>query len=1129
VNAKTVILPDATDRERALEPDGSFIVQAPAGSGKTELLIQRYLSLLAVVDEPEEIIAITFTRKAATEMRTRILKVLAHARAGEPPPEAHLHTGYELARRALKRDRDRDWGVHEQPSRMRIGTIDSVNARIARRAPISAGFTCMNELVEHTQPIYCAAARETIGMAADGGEFGERLQQLLALFDNRADRLESLLAAMLARRDQWMRVTGAGLTQDLPGLRVELETALAELVRSPLGAADSMLIEDCRREIFEVLTYAGCSITIENPESPLAAWQDAEGFPQASVANLALWRSMASAFLTGKGEWRKKLDKRQGFPPDGKDMKARAMELIGALGEIPDLEQALEDVRLLPDPFYSEEQWEMLSVLLTALPLAAANLKREFAINRQTDYTEIAQEALAALGNEDEPTELGLALDYQVRHILLDEFQDTSRSQFDLLRKLTAGWQPGSGRTLFLVGDPMQSIYRFREAEVGLFVEAKDHGIGEVQLESLTLQANFRSDPALVGWFNALFEAIDPPVEDASTGTVRFAPGLATHDPDPDAGVSWHAVPYREDEFEAGQVVDLVRDSLSHWPADSIGILVRSRRHGVEVERALRTANIAVSGAGLETLEQQAVVQDLLALTRAMTHRGDRLAWLSVLRAPWCGLSLADLASIACDDLKACPWDIIRNSELPALSAEGRKRLANLRPVIERNLERYPSVPLRDCIEQAWLKLGGPATVAEESELELADRYFEFLDVMELGGDCNDNSALLTRLREFSKADPKSGARVQVMTMHKAKGLEFDTVILPGLGYPTKRSDRPILLWDEVPGADQAGTLVVAPMNPARQKNEGIYELLWRMEQGMEARELDRLLYVSVTRARKRLRLFAPLKKEKDGPGPAEPARGSLLERIWPVVSDQIVVETGIELPVSERADAWRKSGDWFEVAFPKVPADWARPAAPPAIAGLEYSVDAFEPEEPEFEWASPWARHAGSVVHQWLQRIAEDGSERYDRDRIEGMRTEFRRALRRMGTESESLDGAVDRVVDALAGALEDERGRWILSGHHAESTNEWPVSSGTGPEFHRLVIDRSFVCEDGRRWIVDYKTSTHEGTDLDRFLLEETERYRPKLRQYRDAVARLEDRPIRTALYFPLLNAFREIDLDA
>ena len=142
----------------------------------------------------------------------------------------------------------------------------------------------------------------------------------------------------------------------------------------------------------------------------------------------------------------------------------------------------------------------------------------------QADFTEIAQGVVRALGDPGEPTDLLLSLDVRIHHVLVDEFQDTSISQWELLDRLTAGWEPGDGRTVFAVGDPMQSIYRFREAQVGLFLRARHRGFGGVKLEPLTLSTNFRSWAGIVEWVNSAFARILPAQEDFAAGAVPYTP-----------------------------------------------------------------------------------------------------------------------------------------------------------------------------------------------------------------------------------------------------------------------------------------------------------------------------------------------------------------------------------------------------------------------------------------------------------------------------------------------------------------------------------------------------------------------------------------------------------------------------
>src|SRR5262249_21348287 len=154
--------------------------------------------------------------------------------------------------------------------------------------------------------------------------------------------------------------------------------------------------------------------------------------------------------------------------------------LFATLDGNADACRALLALRDSPPATYEPEQWEVLDSILQLLKLAAADLRVHFAERGIADFTAVLQGAVRALGEGDAPTNLLLSLDRKINHILVDEFQDASVSQWDLLERLTAGWEPGDGRTLFVVGDPMQSIYRFREAQVALFLKARREGLPSV-------------------------------------------------------------------------------------------------------------------------------------------------------------------------------------------------------------------------------------------------------------------------------------------------------------------------------------------------------------------------------------------------------------------------------------------------------------------------------------------------------------------------------------------------------------------------------------------------------------------------------------------------------------------------
>ena len=357
---------------------------------------------------------------------------------------------------------------------------------------------------------------------------------------------------------------------------------------------------------------------------------------------------MAEAFLTKTGSWRKSVMITTGFPPKT-PQKARFEELLTSLADNDELAAGLHRARSLPDPRYSDEEWRVLDALIRVLERAAGELELVFAETGQTDFTGLSRAALQGLGDEDSGfTDLGLYLDNRISHILVDEYQDTNWAQFHLLEKLTHGWQPDEHRTLFAVGDPMQSIYRFREAEVGLFMRTRDQGLGGLTLDSLRLDQNFRSKSEIVEWVNDTLGPAFPVTEDIAAGAVAYArsePGRG-----PGGGVETLARP--DARLEAEAIAERVERALAENVANEeykAAIIVRARSHLAEILPALKARGIPFRAVKLDPLATRPVVQDLLALARAIRFPADRTALLAVLRSPVCGLTLADLHALAGD------------------------------------------------------------------------------------------------------------------------------------------------------------------------------------------------------------------------------------------------------------------------------------------------------------------------------------------------------------------------------------------------------------------------------------------------------------------------------------------------
>jgi len=1097
-------IPDLAARRRALDPARSFIVQAPAGSGKTELLIQRYLLLLAAVEYPEEIVAITFTRKAAGEMRERVLRALVEARAGKAPESEHERSTLALAAAALARDTERAWNVTDNPARVRIQTIDSLCVALTRQMPMLSRFGSQPESIEDASELYLEAARATVELVESDGAVAQDVERLLTHLDNDVERIETLLADMLARRDHWLRhVHGRE--------REELQAALQNARRNALGRVRALLPAAAQAELRAVAGFALGNLA-------------GHGFSDAPED----WGRLARAFLTGDGDWRQRLTKSEGFPVGKAALpwKERALALFEALKPQVAFRAALADMRELPPEQYREEQWEVLGAILRLLPRAVGQLKLAFQARGQVDFTEVAQGALLALGGEGAPSDLALALDYRIRHLLVDEFQDTSISQYELVAKLTAGWEPGDGRSVFAVGDPMQSIYRFREAEVGLFLRARAAGLAGIALEPISLSANFRSQAGIVEWVNATFSRVMPEREDVASGAVPYTASVATRAALPGAAVSAH--PFFNDDrlAEAARVVEIVAQARRENAEARIAILVRTRGHLHEIVPQLRDAGQRFRAIEIEELGHRPVVQDLLALTRALSHPADGLAWLALLRAPCCGLKLADLHALAGDAAGRTLWELMNDdTRVAALSGDGRARLERVRAVLQACLDQRCRGSLRERTAGAWFALSGPACVENTTDLEDAEIYFDFLESCEEAGEVADPAAFEEGLADlYALPDLQADERLEIMTIHKAKGLEFDTVIVPGLGRRSRGDDSKLFLWLEQPGAggDGPADLLLAPIRETGAKDDPIYDWLRKLEAEKERFENGRLLYVAATRARQRLHLLGDVRWATDDDGvPAlkPPGEKTLLGQLWHVIEPAYAAAAASFVPPAQAP----VSEEELDQSLRRIATGWQLPPAPPRVGWTPPVDPARARDAIEFSWAGETARHIGTVVHRWLQRIADDGLKGWDPARAHALRGVFRDELIASGLPADALEAASGRVAATIAQTLADERGRWLL-GPRAGAQSELRLTGASAGGVVNIVMDRTFVDEQGVRWIVDYKTGTHEGADVEGYLDRELERYRAQLERYAALLRGIDPRPIRLGLYFPLLNGWRE-----
>ncbi len=1108
---------DWQERQTALDISQSFIVQAPAGSGKTELLVQRILSLLAIVEAPEEILSITFTRKAAGEMSLRLLEALEQAKNDTPPLEDYAAETWRRARAVLSRDNEMGWRLLQNPSRLQLMTIDGFCAYLTRRMPWLARFGDQPAVTDQPVELYTEAAQELLSRLERGGDGQDAVEVLLTHLDNRMKLLRELVVVMLGRRDQWLRHLMAKREHQARSI---LESGLRQFVEAYLQHAYAIIGKDTYRRLWANAAYAAGNLADLQPDHPLATSLGDQENPE----SLRQWQALSQLVLTSAGNIRKSVNKTNGFPADSTteavEAKSRMLGLLESLRDNESAAEVLQGIADLPETEYTNDQWQVLDALIKLLPLAVMELQDVFRQHGQVDFIEIAGSAYAALGSTMNPEELLLQLDGRFSHILVDEFQDTSYAQYDLLRLLTAGWVPGDGRTLFAVGDPMQSIYRFREAEVGLYLRVSQRGLDSFPVERIRLDTNFRSGKPLVDWVNETFVELFPAHQDEVTGAVCFADSVA-YDQAQFSGkpVSFCCYEGRQDALEAADVVELIKQTQGEEPNGTIAVLVRSRSHLAAIIPALKNAGIRYQAQDVDCLADRPVVQDILSLLRALLHPADRVAWLAVLRAPWCGLLLEDFVRLCGTNTRKTVWQLLVEPDeqvemFEHVSRDGRQRLDRVVPVLERALANRGRLQLRRLVESTWLALGGPACV-EEGDLLDAQQVFELLDEFNPDIVIAEFEARLKQL--YAASDPQAGPGLQLMTIHKAKGLEFDTVILPGLGRGVRANDRTLLRWLEHPDYE----LLLAPIPPlTSDSSDATYGALGRLLKQKDDFETVRLLYVAVTRAKSRLCLLGHAKF--NATDLLAPTPGSLLSILWPVCCDAFAAHLQRAQPSEEQGRS--------PVHLSRLPSQWQPPMlssirsladdhAKIASIGAHYRDEGFKSRRADE------GRVIGTLVHHWLEKIASDKLDVWHEEMIASKEQLFMQQLNMNGVPANRLETCASVIKTCLINTIRSERGRWLLADHR-EACCEMSLNGLIDGQLVRAAVDRTFV--DGEvRWVVDYKTSSPgKGVSVQEFLHLETERYREQLRIYSVLVRQLYGGTrVSSALYFPAFDGWVEL----